>query len=125
MFIIKAFRVLALPKSMSTCSINELSQPPTQSGLRRELSTSDFQSANKRTRDYQGASAVVEDDEPLHPPSLGVETPSTPVEPRCTRSATRRLLADTPVTPSLPPANGTKCFSYHLAFIFDSHLCQS
>ena len=98
---------------MSTCSIHELSQPPTQSGLRRELSTSDFQSATKRTRGYQGASAVVEDDEPLHPPSLGVETPSTPVEPRCTRSATRRLLADTPVTPSLPPANGTNCFSYH------------
>ena len=102
---------------MSTCSISELSDAPTQSGLRRELSTCNFQSANKRTRAEQ-ATAVVEEDEPLHQPSLGVETPSTPVAPRLTRSAALRLLADTPVTPSLPPATGMNCLLASFCLLF-------
>ena len=110
---------------MSTCSISELSDTPTQPGLRRELSTCNFQSANKRTRAEQ-ATAVVEDDEPLLQPSLGVETPSTPVVPRLTRSAAFRLLANTPVTPSLQPAPGTNCLLYHFAFfrVFYFKRCQ-
>jgi len=100
---------IALPRSLSHCSLNETpdNDTPSVSGLRRELSTNNFQSENKRARAGRAAflpdddrEDVVVEEEPALASSVAIETPSTPVAPRLTRAAARLLLPETPVTPS-------------------------
>ena len=108
-----------LPNSMSSCSINEIAATPSQSGMRRELSTIEVQSTNKRAR--AGYACFIpddDDDEIAHNPTRAVETPSTPIveQQRVLRSAARRLLEETPVTPSVLHATGSS-FSFILLLL--------